>query len=181
MPRGGDRLDPRCCEFRLVTTPGGGFRLESARGVGYAIGPPDDGLRTVEGGGRLWVLRTSPSHSGFVLESASEPGREVARTVRDPTVGVGIFLEDGRCFWIVPRVDVQRRYELRGWEVDGAYWVAEPRGEDWCLSPTPAGAFLQPDEIVLLFAAEIVAARGDSATKPGLARGRTESGMNHGT
>jgi len=162
-------------------TPGGGFRLESARGVGYAIGPDDGGLRTVEAGGRSWALRTSPSCSGFVLESATQPGREAARTEREPAAGVGVFLEDGRCFLIVPRVDARRRYELRGWEVDGAYWVAEPCGAAWCLSPTPAGALLQADELVVLFAAEIVAAHGESAAEPGLPGGGTESGMNHGT
>lgn len=175
-------MDPsRCCEFRLAPTSGGGFRLESERGAEYVIGPPDGGRRTVDAGDRLWVLRSSSSRPGFVLETATTPGREIARSDRGPAGGAGVFLEDGRCFWIVPRIGAHRRYELRGWEVEGAYWIAEPHGAEWFLSATPAGEWLRADEVVLLFAAEIIAERDDVAAEPCSPRDRTEPGMNHGT
>lgn len=126
------------------------------------------------------MLRSSSSRPGFVLETAA-PGREIARSDRGQAVGAGVFLEDGRCFWIVPRVGVHRRYELRGWEVEGAYWIAEWHGTGWSLSATPAGERLSADEVVVLFAAEIVAARDDVVAEPCSIRDGTEPGMNHGT
>jgi len=67
------------------------------------------------------------------------------------------LLGDGRLFTISPRVDDPPGYDLSGWEVPGAYWIARLEQGRWSLSPTPAGTMLPDDEtLVVLFAAELM-------------------------
>jgi len=157
--RGEDRLAPRCYELRVVRTPGGGFRLRSSDHDELVVGEPDGDRRTVKAGERSWALRRSTKRQGWVLEASAPPGKELARTDRDdgPGAAVSVYLDDGRVFWIVPHVDAEPRYELRGWEVDAAYWIARADGAEWSLAATPAGTGLQDsDPLVVLLAAEII-------------------------
>lgn len=156
-------MDPRCYDLRVVRTPGGGFCLRSSERDEWVVGELDGESRTVEAGERTWALRRSANRSGWVLEAQALSGTELARTDGDdgPGAAVSVYLNDGRVFWIVPRLDAQPRFELRGWEVDGAYWIGWADGTDWRLAATPAGTGLENSgPLVVLLAAEIVDATG---------------------
>jgi hypothetical protein len=170
--RDGDSLDPRPSELRLYPEAGSGFRLEAPDGRAIEAGALRDGLReVVSSDGLRWTLRETATGetAGFVLEAAdAERGREIARSARRPT-GPGLepwafHLADGRVFLAAPTIENEAGYELHGWEVRGAYWIAGRQGARWTLRATAAGRRLRGDEAVLvLLAAEILAA-GDGST-----------------
>jgi hypothetical protein len=170
--KGGEPFELWRSELRLCPAAGGGFRLEAPDGQAIQAGELREGRRDVVcPDGQRWTLRESAASdpAGFVLEVAdAEGGREIARSARGST-GPGFdtlafYLADGRVFLAAPAIGQEVGYELHGWEVRGAYWIAGRQGSGWTLRPTAAGRRLRGDRVVLvLLAAELVAAEAGSA------------------
>lgn len=135
--------------------------------AGWRLTMTRDGGRLVleRDGAASWVLEEHRlGAGGFVLRSSELPdAREVGQTTRserteDGASVVSLLLADGRLFRIVVRGLPDPRFELLGWEVDGAYLTASPIGTSWRVSRTPAGMELVAGtEILVLFGAEILA------------------------
>lgn len=147
-------------KFQLERLDDGGFRLLDPRGLALTARPAPEGFRLPAG----WLRRRRDvAGGGFLLvEGSEEEAAELGRTMRGATAprtvdGVALLLDDGRLFEIRSAIEDGRLgFELAGWEVPGAYVRAEPEGEGWTLSLTPAGTALPSVEtVVLLFAAEL--------------------------
>jgi hypothetical protein len=134
-----------------------GWRLAMTRDGGALVLERD--------GAASWVLEEHRlGAGGFVLRSRELPDvREFGQTTRsEPTESgvsiVSLLLADGRLFRIVARGFPDPRFELLGWEVDGAYLIASRDGEAWRVHRTPAGEELEAGTVILvLFGAEILA------------------------
>ena len=163
-------FDPRRSELCLCPRAEGGFRLEAPGRWWLETGAFGDARREVASSDRrAWTLReaSGPDARGIVLEAAVPEGfREVARSQRGSGTGrepLAFYLSDGRVFLAAHGSVPEVRYELHGWEVRGAYWTAGRQGSHWTISPTAAGRRLAGSEAILvLFAAEILAAEGSS-------------------
>lgn len=142
----------------------GGFRVTDSEGPAWVATPATAGWSVrAPRDGRSFTLRCEAA--SFVVcetggQGESSPVREVARTLRwEETGGLvdGVFLldEGGRLFHI-QAVAGSVRFELRGWEVPGAYWHADLEGVVWRIDRTPAGRDLpNAFELLLVFAAEL--------------------------
>jgi len=75
-------------------------------------------------------------------------------------VGAGpthFLMEDGRLFRLSSRGGREGGFELRSWEVSGAYWTARATARGWRMMRSVAGSELRGDvPLLLLFAAEIL-------------------------
>lgn len=156
---------PPGASFQLERLADGGFRLVDAGGRAVTAHPDSEGWRLDTG---LLRRRTDLAGGGYLLlrgtgPDAAERGRSM-RPAPDPRTadGVGILLDDGRLFEVRSAFEGgELGFELRGWEVSGAYLRAVPAGTGWAIVPTPAGARLEGTEaIVLLLAAELAGLSG---------------------
>jgi len=142
----------------LHRTPDGAFAFDDR--AGWRIDLTRRGGRLVleRDGTASWILEEHRlGGGGFVLRSSELPDAdEVGQTTRGEPAS--LLLADGRLFRIVLRGFPDPRFELRGWEVEGAYLTASPAGDAWRLGRTPAGEELEAGaELLILFGAEILA------------------------
>lgn len=149
----------------LHRTPDGAFGFEDEAGWRLVVKRAGGRLVLEREGAASWVLEEHGwGAGGFVLRSSELPdAHEFGQTTRsepsrDGASVVSLLLADGRLFRIVVRGVPDPRFELLGWEVDGAYLIASPAGSSWRISRTPAGLELVAGtEILVLFGAEILA------------------------
>jgi len=149
----------------LHRTSDGAFGFDDRAGWRLALTRQGGGFVLERDGAASWVLEEHRQGAGgYVLRSGELPDAdEVGRTTRGEPAGSGasvvsLLLGDGQLFRIVVSGFPDPRFELRGWEVEGAYLTASPAGSDWRFSRTPAGEELEAGmEILILFGAEILA------------------------
>jgi hypothetical protein len=154
--------------MRLATTREGGFRIDPGGGAAELVAvPAGEGWEVRRGAAeaRFRLLRDRSYPGGFVLRDGA--GDESGRTTRETdgeTLPANLLAPDGRLFRVRRRIADVPRFELSGWEVPGAYLLAYPDGEQFAIERTDAGTELPvAEEILILFAAEILDAVADEA------------------
>jgi hypothetical protein len=167
LPDGDSRSDESFPPLVLLYgTPDGTLCLTDERGWRLTAAPTAEGYvveRQKDAPG--WVLEEDRSGAGgFILRDGSGgESAELGRTTRSAGPGEGVspaslLLGDGRLFRIVLRDPMKARFELVGWEADGAYLVARGGDDGWRITRTPAGSEMKAgSETLLLFGAEILA------------------------
>jgi hypothetical protein len=143
-------------EYRLVRLVSGGFVLDP-EGDPVSAAPAEGGFDF--DGASVTGWRVRPDGAGLLLSRAA--GDEAGRSLRPgaeaaPDDPISMLLDDGRLYRMVLRGPRDARFDLVGWETDGAYFEARPSGEGWAIRATVAGTGMEDaDGLLLLFAAEL--------------------------